>query len=92
LIPIAAGNVSDRVLVLMPTVRDAERTALLFQEGGVSSTVCFDMAMLCRELKNGAGAVLLADEAFIGDAIGLLAVAMREQPPWSAVPVLARPR
>ncbi len=86
------GITSDRVLVLMPTVRDAERTALLFQEGGVSSTVCFDVPMLCREMGKGAGAVLLADEAMAGDAANQLAEAMRDQPPWSAVPlvVLAR--
>ena len=90
--PGAAGTVSDRVLVLLPTVRDAERTALLFQEGGVSSTVCFDLNMLCRELRSGAGAVLLADEAMAGDAVGQLAEAMREQPPWSAVPVVVLAR
>ena len=88
----AVGIVSDRVLVLMPTVRDAERTALLFQEGGVSSTVCFDLNMLCRELRSGAGAVLLADEALSGDAVGQLAEAMREQPAWSAVPVIVLAR
>jgi signal transduction histidine kinase/ActR/RegA family two-component response regulator len=86
--PGVAGTISDRVLVLLPTVRDAERTALLLQEGGVSSTVCFDLNMLCRELRSGAGAVLLADEAMARDAVGQLAEVMREQPPWSSVPVV----
>src|SRR5690606_15060535 len=40
----------------------------------------------------GAGAVLLTDEAISADAHGQLAEALREQPAWSAIPVIVLAR
>ena len=47
---------------------------------------------LCREVRRGAGAVLLTEEAITADKAGCLAAALNEQPPWSDLPlvVLAR--
>jgi two-component system, sensor histidine kinase len=83
-----AEAASDRVLVLMPTARDAERTSQLLQETGMSPSVCSDIGSVCRELRAGAGALLMTDEAILGDSAGQLAEVMRDQPPWSAVPVV----
>jgi len=79
---------AGRVLVLMPTLRDAERTSQLLAEAQTPSYVCADLAELCRELRLGAGALLLTEEALAQDAAGQLAESLREQPAWSAVPVL----
>src|SRR5688572_4486649 len=79
---------SGRVLVLMPTARDAERTSQLLQEAGMPASVCADLGEVCRELRVGAGALLMTDEAILGDSAGQLAEVMRDQPPWSAVPVV----
>jgi signal transduction histidine kinase/CheY-like chemotaxis protein len=78
----------ERVLVLMPTERDAQRTADSLQEAGIASSACADLSDVCRELRAGAGAVLLLEEAVIGDVTGQLAEALRAQAAWSAVPVL----
>jgi signal transduction histidine kinase/ActR/RegA family two-component response regulator len=83
-----AASAADRVLVLMPTARDSARTASLLGESGVQSTRCADLTDLCREIRAGAGAVLLTDETLSLDTSGQLAEAMREQPTWSALPVL----
>jgi signal transduction histidine kinase/ActR/RegA family two-component response regulator len=88
----ASRPVTDRVLVLMPTVRDAERTSVLLEEGGIESMICHDLGMLCREMRAGAGAVLLTDEYIALDAVGQLAEAIRDQPPWSAMPVVVLAR
>jgi signal transduction histidine kinase/ActR/RegA family two-component response regulator len=81
-----------RVLVLMPTARDALRTVEILAEASVRGYPCGDLAQLCRELRVGASAVLLTDDALLGDTCGQLAEAARDQPSWSAVPfvVLAR--
>jgi PAS domain S-box-containing protein len=76
----------------MPTSRDADRTALLLQEGQVPNTICKDLSELCRELRQGADAVLLTDEAIARDTTGQLPEALRDQPAWSAVPVLVLAR
>jgi PAS domain S-box-containing protein len=82
----------ERVLVLMPTVRDAERTVSLLAEASITATVCADLRELCRELRVGAGAALLTDETLTNDTTGQLSEALREQPTWSAVPVLVLAR
>lgn len=78
---------SGRVLVLMPTRRDSERTQQLFTEASIPCSVCGDLAEVCRELREGAGALLLTDEALVDDP-GQLAEAMRARAPWSTVPVI----
>ena len=82
----------ERVLVLMPSLRDAERTVHVLGEAGVPCTVCADLHVLCRELRAGAEAVLIPDEILLADVDGLLEAALREQPAWSAVPVLVLAR
>jgi signal transduction histidine kinase/ActR/RegA family two-component response regulator len=86
------GSAGERVLVLMPTARDAERTLALLAEASIQCAVCDDLAMVCRELRSGAGAVLVTDEAIAADATGQLSEALRDQPSWSALPVLVLAR
>jgi PAS domain S-box-containing protein len=76
----------ERVLVLMPTAQDAERTRALLLEAGIPATTCADVEALCREIAAGAGAILLTDEAFSGDREARLAAVLAEQPPWSDLP------
>ncbi|HEX4341126.1 MAG TPA: ATP-binding protein [Polyangiaceae bacterium] len=78
----------SRVLVLLPTAKDSERTVTLLGESNVHSVACTDLAELCREIRTGADAILMADEVIFSDITGILAEVMREQPPWSAVPVI----
>jgi signal transduction histidine kinase/DNA-binding response OmpR family regulator len=82
----------ERVLVLMPSQRDAERTVHLLAEACVPCAVCADLAELCRELRVGAEAVLLTDEILLGDVDGMLEDALRGQPAWSALPILVLAR
>jgi len=81
-----------RVLVLMPTVRDAQRTLELLAEVSIPGFACSELAHLCRELREGASAVLLTEDAILGDTSGQIAETLRAQPSWSAVPfiVIAR--
>jgi signal transduction histidine kinase/CheY-like chemotaxis protein len=80
--------VMERVLVLMPSRVDSDRTAQLLSEAQVQSTVCLELHDVCRELRAGAGAILITDDALLSDRSGQLAEAMRAQPAWSAVPTL----
>ncbi len=84
--------IDGRVLVLMPTVRDTERTLSMLAEADVVGAACDGMAQLCRELRAGASAVLVTDEVLQADTAGQLAEAMREQPSWSAVPFVVLTR
>src|SRR5262245_34994475 len=82
-----------RVLVLAPTPRDAELTAAVLDRASIGCYLCDDLAELCRQLQDGASAVLLAEEAVMPGEDLTLASWLATQPDWSDLPVLvlARP-
>jgi signal transduction histidine kinase/ActR/RegA family two-component response regulator len=83
-----APSLEERVLVLMPSERDTERTVNLLGEANIAAAPCRDVPELCRELRRGAGAALLTDEILAADREQQLEEALRKQPNWSALPVL----
>ncbi|HEU4580044.1 MAG TPA: ATP-binding protein [Polyangiaceae bacterium] len=86
------ATLAGRLLVLMHTLRDAERTQLFLRDANVPTTICADMSELCCELRAGAGALLLTEEALAQDTSGQLALVLQAQPAWSALPVLVLAR
>jgi PAS domain S-box-containing protein len=83
----------DRVLVFVPTAKDAALTESVLSRAGVACVRCSDLAQVCQELEVGAGAVLLPEEVVVPEKDGRLAEWLARQPPWSDLPVLvlARP-
>jgi signal transduction histidine kinase len=79
----------QRILILAPFRQDAAAAASLVQRGGLQATICKDLDSLIEQLLEGAGALLMAEEA-IGPPpqAAKLAAALAEQPPWSELPVL----
>jgi PAS domain S-box-containing protein len=86
--PTTAAGRDERILVLMPTEKDAGRTVAALAPAGLAGVVCKDLGDLCRELADGAGALLLTEEAILRDKVGSLAATLRGQPAWSAVPLI----
>jgi PAS domain S-box-containing protein len=82
----------ERVLVLMPAPRDAERTLALLAEAGMSGTACADVEELCREMAAGAGVVLLTEEVVTGERADRLAATLGAQPAWSDLPLIVLTR
>ena len=82
-------EVSDeRVLVLMPTAKDGERTARALAADGLSCTVCNNMRELCEQIALGAGVALLTEEAYEFDRDRCLQNTLAKQPPWSDFPLV----
>lgn len=93
--PATVGEaIDDRVLVRAPTGRDATLAAAVLAHDGVRAEICDEVGVLCAALEAGAGAVLIAEEALDGPAMGRLCAVLERQPRWSDVPliVLARTR
>ncbi|WP_196778660.1 hybrid sensor histidine kinase/response regulator [Cognatilysobacter tabacisoli] len=89
----ATDATRERVLLLLPTARDASMTAGILQRNGIASQTCANASEFAQELARGAGAVLVAEEALgAGATGGVLAQAMDAQPPWSDLPVLVLAR
>jgi PAS domain S-box-containing protein len=83
-----APSLEERVLVLVPTARDAAGTKSVLEAAGISSHICESLTQLCQEANRGAGAVLLAEEAVLSDGAGRLREVLDQQPPWSDLPLI----
>jgi PAS domain S-box-containing protein len=78
-----------RVLILAPIGRDAHLAREILAENGVRALACRDLENLVDEIEEGAGAVLISEEAlrtptelhYLGDRLS-------RQPTWSDLPVL----
>lgn len=77
-----------RVLILMPTSRDAERTSRLLCDARHACHACKDVRSLAGELEQGAGALLIAEEYLRGNPLEELRAALRAQPAWSSIPII----
>jgi PAS domain S-box-containing protein len=72
----------------MPSAKDAERTLAVLAAEGLHGSVCEDLPALCREIRGGAGTAVLTEGMILRDEAGLLAETLREQPAWSAFPLV----
>ena len=77
---------SRRVLVLAPTGRDSAAACALLQQAGMMCTACSSIEELHRELAVGAGAALVAEEAFFAADLSAFFGWVGNQPPWSDFP------
>ncbi|HSD19674.1 MAG TPA: ATP-binding protein [Anaeromyxobacter sp.] len=77
-----------RVLVLAPFGRDAEVTCDLLRGAGIATRSCADLDELGREVRAGAGAIIVTAEALGQDGASVLARILESQEPWSRIPVV----
>ena len=84
----AADGNDFRVLICAPVGRDSVLTVELLQRASIPSVACASIAEVCDCLVEGAGAVLLTEEALGDRHIGDLAAALATQPAWSDISLL----
>jgi signal transduction histidine kinase len=77
-----------RVLIHAPIGRDAGLTAELLHRAAIPCHVCHSIPELCDALADGAGGILLTEEALSDPAVQLLSETLEEQPAWSDISVL----
>jgi signal transduction histidine kinase/ActR/RegA family two-component response regulator len=82
------GSHQERVLVLAPTGRDGVLACQLLASLEVPALAAANAAELFQEIASGAGAVILADEALFPETVAGLLATLREQPPWSDLPLI----
>ena len=81
-------DVSSRVLIFAPIGRDADLTRGLLARSTIDSVICRSVERVVGEIEEGCAAVILTEEVFEQPDFGRLPVALRQQPPWSDIPVL----
>jgi signal transduction histidine kinase/ActR/RegA family two-component response regulator len=85
----ATKSNEEHFLVLAPTGRDAALTLSLLEKAGLSGQTCASLAQLCERFeRDGAAALLIAEEVFAQTGIGPLREALSRQSAWSDIPIL----
>jgi signal transduction histidine kinase len=77
-----------RVLLLLPTLKDATLTAAMLGKAGLICHRCSDLIDLCRELERGVGAAIIAEEEVAPEHAECLKRWLDAQPPWSDLPLI----
>jgi hypothetical protein len=77
-----------RVLVLAPTLKDAELAQAILDRARIDSKCCRNLDEVVSEVERGAGAILLPEEAVVLDERERLTRWLVQQSPWSDLPVL----
>ena len=81
-----SDNVSERVLLVAPTGRDAGLAASALRAEQIGVTACRSVSDAISELATGAGALLLAVEALDAKRVQQLAEWIARQPPGRTSP------
>jgi signal transduction histidine kinase/ActR/RegA family two-component response regulator len=82
----------DRVLILAATSRDAVLTRDILAAAGIRGEVCSGFLDLQRRVREGAAAIVVAEEAVTMAHNTALRGFLSRQPPWSDLPVLVLTR
>lgn len=78
----------ERILVLAPTGRDGRTACALLEQAGLVCVCEANLEQLRRDLEDGAGAAVIAEEAFVAADPGCLSNWVQNQPPWSDFPFI----
>jgi signal transduction histidine kinase len=77
-----------RTIIFTPIGKDGRLIASLLQRLDMSCHVAANVDEMCRCIREGAGAAIISEEAFVGGAIQPLLEIMQDQPSWSDFPVI----
>ena len=81
-------NSSECILVLAPIGRDAEVACRLLQEAGHAAQVTQTIEALAKQIDEGSGMAIIADEALLDADLRPLIEALANQEHWSDFPIV----
>lgn len=81
-------SLDSRVLIVAPSGRDAENAAEVLQNESLEPTICADVPELCQLAKEGAGALVIAQEGLARTGLECLSELLTNQPAWSDMPLI----
>jgi signal transduction histidine kinase len=77
-----------RVLVMTPTGRDSSLICQLLDRVNIPCQSCASWEGMLKEIRAGAGAVILAEEVLTPNVVETISALINDQPPWSDFPLL----
>jgi signal transduction histidine kinase/ActR/RegA family two-component response regulator len=82
------GPNERRVLVVAPRGRDAALICDMLRRSDIDAEACPSVESACAAAKEGAGAMLMAEEALVNGALARLSEIIHSQPRWSDLPMV----
>ncbi len=82
------GLADRRTIILAPTGRDSDLIAGLLGRAALPCHPTGCIAELVDEIRLGAGAAIISEEALVGDVIPQILEVLNEQPSWSDFPLI----
>jgi signal transduction histidine kinase len=80
--------ISERAIILAPLGRDSSLALMMLKEAGFNGIIANHLQMLCEELEQGAGLLVIAAEAMRGIDLEPLLTQLHQQPAWSDLPIV----
>ncbi|MBT2372791.1 response regulator [Pseudomonas fluorescens] len=80
--------ISERAIILAPLGRDSALALMMLNEAGFCGIIASHLQMLCDELEQGAGLLIIAVEALRGVNLNPLLDYLHQQPAWSDLPIV----
>src|SRR5947209_13702801 len=84
----ALSDHDSRVLILAPRGRDADLVAASLADVGVACHICSGAIDVVHQLRLGAAAAVISEEALGEAEIQRIASALESQPRWSDLPII----
>jgi signal transduction histidine kinase len=85
---IESATRATTVAILAPIGRDGALATQALGRWNIAAAACRDMTDLVTTIRDGVGAVVLAEEAMISPEAPLLVSELRQQPSWSDLPII----
>src|SRR6186713_1677461 len=83
-----ASHQDQRTIIIAPVGRDASAMASLLASSGLEASVCQSAEEGAREIRTGAGVLLLTEEVMQLPQMALLFHVLQTQPAWSELPII----
>lgn len=82
------SNSSGTVLVLAPRGQDARLAADALELERIAAEICGSLSEIAQRFNDETNALLIAEEALVAEQLPLLLGRLKQQPPWSDIPVI----
>jgi signal transduction histidine kinase len=84
----APSALDHRTIIVAPTGKDGRLIASLLERLAIPCHIASSITEACAMILEGAGAAIISEEAFVGNAVGELLQILQQQPSWSDFPLI----
>lgn len=85
---VSTNKIQERILILTPIGQDAAVAHSVFGRVSLDSYICTNVAELGKKFEEGAGVILISEEALNPETITTIKEKTGLQPAWSDIPII----